>query len=182
MPVETPTDTLRTTLLQALRRVTNPRTQFPYLSIDPTETLRSALILRCYFHISQGLSDHTLEEISLLPPFLPDKASVNSNLALESWSSWIPLPRVSPSFCDPFTLLLSGILDQRMYFSYLSPAVDDTGRELDAFIHEYYGAHEGCEKGYYCLYDNCVYNMGPVAVCREGFKRHLRGYHGVEGL
>ncbi|KAF3189137.1 hypothetical protein TWF788_011258 [Orbilia oligospora] len=184
IPVETPTDTLRSILLQTLRRITNPQAiSFP---VNPAETLRSALILRCYFHISQGLSNYPLEEISLMPPFLPDKVSVNSTSALESWNSWSPLPQVSPSLCDPLLLLLfpvSGILDLWQCYSYLTPVIDDTDKKLDAFIYEahaYDPPYNGCSKRYYCLYDNCVYNMGPVSVSEEGFGKHLESYHGVK--
>ncbi|KAK6530665.1 hypothetical protein TWF281_007504 [Arthrobotrys megalospora] len=181
-PLETPTDTLRGTLLRTLHQITKPC--FPYSAMEHTETLRSALILRCCFHISQGLANQPLDEISLLPPFLPDKA-VNSRSALESWNSWVPLPRTTPAFCDPFLLLLSsgsGVLDQRLYISFLSTAFDDSGNDLDAFIHEVYahhGVYDGNGKRYYCLYDNCVYNMMPVAVSHEGFEKHLKGYHGI---
>ncbi|KAF3271459.1 hypothetical protein TWF128_000053 [Orbilia oligospora] len=184
IPIETPTETLRSTLLQTLRRITNP--QAISFSINLVETLRSALILRCYFHISQGLSNYPLDEISLMPPFLPDKASVNSTSALESWNSWIPLPQVSPSLCDPFLLLLlpvSDIPDLGQCCLYLTPVIDDTGKELEVFIHEVhaYGApYNNCSKRYYCLYDNCVYNMGPISVSEEGFEKHLQSYHGIE--
>ncbi|KAK6337592.1 hypothetical protein TWF730_002987 [Orbilia blumenaviensis] len=184
---ETPTDTLRATLLRTLHQITNPR--LPYQPIEPTshESLRSALIIRCCFHISQGLADQPLDEISLLPPFLPDK-TLGPYSALESWNSWVPLPQASPGFCDPFLLLLSpgwGILDLRIYSSHLSLGVDDIGNELDAFTHEVYARHgsqDGCGKRYYCLYDNCLYNMRPVAVSREEFGKHLKTYHGVCGV
>ncbi|KAK6514829.1 hypothetical protein TWF506_007191 [Arthrobotrys conoides] len=184
-PIETPTDTLRTALLQILRQITSP--QPVSITVNLTETLRSALILRCYFHISQGLADYPLEEISTLPPFPPDETSVNSTSALESWGSWTPVPQVSPSFCDPFLLLLSpatGMLDPKRYCSYLAPVIDDTGKALDAFVHEVYAhgrLYDDCGKRYYCLYDNCVYNMGPVAVSKEGFEKHLGCYHGIRG-
>ncbi|KAK6500435.1 hypothetical protein TWF481_010779 [Arthrobotrys musiformis] len=170
-PTETPTTTLRTTLLHSLHSLTTPP-QIP--TQDSIETLRSSLILRCYFHISQGLSNYPLDQIPLLPPFLPDKPSTTTP-TLGALNSWTPLPVITGGYQDPLLLLLSPNGPEKGV-SYISP-LGGLLANLDAFVHVCPG--ERCERRYYCLYDNCVYNMAPVAVCERTFKAHLWEYHGV---